>query len=294
MEKTKKEKNHVILITVLVILLLVVFFAFGYFLGGTNIINDVRENNTMKTGEVVTPEEKESAKDFDNGEAKKLLEEFGFYENIGCGSNIYSDSYSDNFKMTVAMHKINKEKSKDAKCSDYYSEADLTDIYGITTYKGKAGICTDKTKVVSYSDLNEVYKKMYGKDAPKDNINGRGQGFISLMYDYNKEKDVYVALSCGGCGGSCGPSFNINEIKSAKEIGDYLYVDVKYYYYIQITNDYNKFKTNKISTSLDVNSMEEAKSKIMSEYMDYLDTYEVVFKKVNNDYQFVSVSQILS
>ena len=33
MEKTKKEKSHIILITVLVVLLLIVFLAFGYFLG---------------------------------------------------------------------------------------------------------------------------------------------------------------------------------------------------------------------------------------------------------------------
>lgn len=293
MEKTKKEKSHIILITVLVVLLLIVFLAFGYFLGGANIINDVRETNTMKTGEIATPEEKESAKDFDKEEAKKILNDFGFYETIGCSSNIYSYNYSDNYKLMVAMKKIKDEKAKDANCSDYYSESDLEDIYGMMAYKGKAGVCTDKTKVVSYSDLNEVYKKMYGKDAPKENITA--MGFVYMLYDYNKEKDAYVALSCGGCGGTCSSdSYNINEIKSAKVIGDYLYVDVNYYYSSQPIENYYNFKTSRFTNTFKVNSAEEAKNKIMSEYKDYLDIYEVVFKKVNNNYQFVGLSQILS
>lgn len=292
MEKVEKKKSHVVLTTILVILLLIAFTAFGYFLGGANIINDVRENNSKNnSGEMATPEEKESsnAKDFSKDEAKKLLEYFGFNKNVSCGQTIYNYFYSEDYRMIIAAEKVKDEKKNEMSCSELYNESVKDDDMG---YKGSNGYCLDKTRVISYNDFNEVYKSMYGKDAAKKDVNGIG--FIYSYYEYSKERDAFIGLNCGACGGTCGPNgFNINEIKSAKVIGDYLYIDVNYYY-SQPTDRFFVLDTNRIYRSLETSSEEEAKNKILSDYMDYLDVYEVVFKKVDNNYVFVSFSQLLS
>ncbi len=55
-KKEDKKKSHVLLVTVLMILLLVAFFGFGYALGGTKIVNEVKEQNEEEKKEPVVKE----------------------------------------------------------------------------------------------------------------------------------------------------------------------------------------------------------------------------------------------
>lgn len=297
LKETKKveKKNNGLLVTILVVVLLGVFFAFGYLVGAAKLSEKVVEVNTSQE------EETQEEKSFDISKAKEILNEFGFYKTIGCNSNILEGIYGTEFKILHAIEKVDSSKVTETTCSAVYTDADLTDVYGMTekVYKGnKVGYCTEdtKTKTISYDDANKVYKKLYGTEMPKEGSDGlKVNSMYYTMYDYVGSKNLYASTHCVNCGGSCGPSMRINEIKSAKEIGNRLYVEVYYYHnYPQSINgnEYYDLETAKTFKNInEAHSVEEFNNIVKSKYLDLLDIYEIEFEKNNEDYILVKVSK---
>ena len=303
--KNEEKKTSSLLITLLVFALFIVFFFGGFAVGGSNIISQIKSIKLVKnckSNGSVTEEVLNNAKDFDLSKAKDLLDEFGFNRDFKCKSNIYSNFYSDAYKAIVAINKV-QDKAKEMACTDFYSDSDIDKNYSSveTLYKGKYGHCSDnKTKAISYDDVNDVYKKMYGKDIPKDGVSGVEMfGLYNEIYDYIESKDMFVSLRCVACGGTCGPSITINEIKSAKEIGNKVYIDVYYYHdsardngngktYFVLENRFGYHNLDNITTE------EDAEKEILNKYKDQLDIYEVEFEKVDDHYQFVRLVEKVS
>ena len=303
----EEKKSSSLLVTLLVFALFIVFFFGGFAVGGSNIIGQIRKSKLVensKPNESITEEKLSSAKDFDLSEAKKLLDEFGFNTDIGCHERIYDKYYSDFYKSIVVINKV-KDKAKEMACTDFYSDSDIfkdnMNTSNIPIYEGKNGVCVqNKTMATSYDDVNEVYKRMYGKDMPKEGFNGsKISGLYYELYDYNESKNMFVKLSCMGCGGTCGPSIEVNEIKSAKEVDNKVYIDVYYYHdfarsdgngktYFALENRFGYHNLDNITTEEDV------EKEIRNKYMDQLEIYEVEFEKVDDHYQFVRVVEKVS
>ena len=301
-KKLRKEekKSSSLLVTLLVFALLIVFFFLGFAVGGSNIIEQVREKKLVKnntTNESITEEVLSTAKDFDLGEAKKLLDEFGFNINLGCDSYIFGKFYDDSYKARVAIENA-RSKAKEMTCTDLFLESDIVETSndGSTTIKG-IGVCSkNKANVIAYDDVNSIYHKMFGEgDMPKT-INTSGS---IERYAFLESKNVFAFLSCGGCGWTCGPTFVVNELKSAKEIGNKLYIDVYYYDGYPFTGSYGNerflLETRKVSIdNHNIKTIDDAQNEIKNKYLDQLDLYEVEFEKVDGHYQFVRLNEKLS
>ena len=320
----KTRKHNSLFVTILVVLLLGIFFFGGYYMGGIhneeinspNYNKDVPKNDTSISAfdsgkenkkDNTSNDEKNSIKNDNKSitesstvaddandddvsdpkvvKAKQILEEFGFYIKFGCKKNIYSDFYSDKFKIFIAISKV-KDKAKEMSCSEFYSESDYDN--NMKGYKGINGYCFNNTSAVSYNDVNVVYKKMYGTDLPKESFNSTSSDMFLFFYDYNPNKDMIISLTCGGCGGTCGSNVIINKIKSTTETENKLYIEVYYYNDIPISRD-NKLilKTQKANQPIETNNYEVFKQTVKEKYLDLLPVYEVEFNKINGYYQFV-------
>lgn len=236
-------------------------------------------------------------KDFDILKAEEILEYFGFNVNFGCGSLVYDSFYSDSYKKITAIEKVEQSKIKNMKCSELYSELDL---YG--NYKGENGVCpqTKSTSVISYEDVNEIYKKMYGKSIEKEGFSST-RSMLYKFYDYNESLDSFVKLECGACGGACPPALNIiiNKIKSAKLVDNNLIIQIYHLNSSPYYNEYSKkyiyrLETRKIQVGIDADNEKSFKDEVINKYLDKLDVYEITFKQKDNQYIFASLNEILS
>ena len=292
-----KNKN-----TILLVIMGILVIGLAGYIAYDKILTkeEVKEKNQQEKTEET---KQEVSKEFDVEEAKKLLDDFGFNENLGCNDKIYTENYSDAFKATIVINKIDKSSQENMACKDLYKESDLEKLEGKEAYKGKTGYCIENAVTIPYDTVNETYKKMYGTDMPKQPIDSTAVSgmYYKAFYDYNEEKNLFNATSPNGLGGACTTSYEINEIKSAKEIGNKVYIEVQYYIYQDgiITTGNGKIlysiKTSKINKYFpEITNGEELVNKIRAEYMDYLDVYEVVFEKENDHYIFKSLNKKLS
>ena len=98
----KKEKNNnsliVILVLIIIILSLVLIFTGSY-------------KNLFKKEDNNQPKENES-QNYSISEADKLLNYFGFNDDLGCNFAIYEYGYSDDFKRLQALKKVDSSKIK--------------------------------------------------------------------------------------------------------------------------------------------------------------------------------------
>ncbi len=150
-----------------------------------------------------------------------------------------------------------------------------------------------------------IYKEMYGTDMNKKgftttNMNGTFYNF----FDYNESQNSYVYLDCGGCGGSCGNMMSILKIKSSNEINNKKYIEV-YGYFGELKQSkkmYNNSESKILILESGDNSRielkakdyESAKQEILTEKLDSLDVYEIVFNKIDGKYVFESFFKKLS
>lgn len=280
---------------VLIIILLLLVVGLGGFIVYDKVLSP--EKSTIKDNESVD-DTQTTEKDYDLGKAKELLEKFGFYKIISCNSFIYDKRYSDDYKALIALEKVDSSKVKTANCSDIFSDSDYVSEFSY--YKGKSGVCLKDgtSNTIAYSDVNSIYKKMYGEDMPKKEASGlKVSELFYSFYDYIDSIDSFASTSCNGCGGTCGPNWNITDIYSAKEIGNKLYIDVKYNHGMPTligTKNVYQLSTSHIDKQIDVSSVEEFEQEVKANYMDYLDIYEVEFEKINDHYVFRNLSMKLS
>ena len=320
-EKKNQEnkKSHIILITVLIVLLLGAFFGFGYAVGGTKIVEKVTKKDTQEEGkkkEKTTEKEIEKENEKETKEieksieeesdplvkkAKELLLEFGINKPYGCNNYIYESAYNDNYKVLVVLGKL-KDKGKEMACSEFFSESDIFyegDNQKYAFYQGKTGVCSKEgtTTAIAYEDANALYQKLYGVDMPKMNANSLLHHNIYYeFYDYNESKNMFISLNCYHCGGACGPTAQVNEMKSVREEGNQLYIEVYYYHgnYNDLDGGRYHLETRNGRFLIPADSIETATQTIKDEYLDKLDVYQVVFEKRNDDYIFVSMTEKLS
>ena len=276
----------------------------------SNAIQESSEKNTeSKNSESVDQAVVNEKIDYSKlNKNEKLLYDFGFYENFGCGTNIYDKYYSESFKQVMALKKVSNSVKTEKKCSEIYTETREGEP---GAYKGQNGVCYEDigTTLIPYDEANKIYKSMYGENMPKKRFNTLNYGFYYNFYDYNESLNSFVRLECGGCGGACGGYININKIKSAYTIEDNLVIDVYYYNGgIDWSNKYFNVNTSKghidlesTKTKVDFSIGPEldkvikaAEKEIEEKYLDKLDVYEVVFTKKDGNYIFKSLTKKLS
>lgn len=258
-----------------------------------------KTNSKEENNKPLEEQEDLIVKDYDLTKAEELLNYFGFNEYVGCSDKIFGYFYNDDFKAIQAIKKVLDSKKSKIKCSELYKDKELHE-FGYYKDEDSLGVCykDEEASLIKYDDLNEIYKKMYGIDAPKKGFSGINIGFMYYyFYGYNEKLNSFVELKCGGCGGACGENFSISKIKSAKEIGDELKIEVFYYIGIPYETEYGKvynLETSKINKTLDVTNIKDFEKEILNNYLEYLDVYEVVFENKDGNYIFKSLAKKLS
>lgn len=295
MEERKSNKGLLVVLILCVVIILV--------LSGLLILKTLNKETSGDNNDEITNidsnEQETEVKDYDIAKAEELLEKFGFNGGLGtCGFGVYNYGYDDEYMKYQALKKVSQDKIQKINCSEIYVQSDLNkDAPGY--YKGENGHCpqNETADVISYDSVNEIYKKMYGTNIEKEGLNGSN---VMSFYDYNDSLNSFVKLECVGCGGACANAYRVEKIKSAKQIGNELIIEVYYSngIFSYITPESNELlyvlDTTKFHTRLDVNSIEEFEKEVLNKYLDKLDVYEIVFEKNNNDYVFKKLSMKLS
>jgi len=301
-----KKKSFIVIVILLIAIILGLCAYIAYDKNLFGIKGEKKESNTVEKKDDKTT--KGASEDFDLEQAEQLLTKFGFNEEIGCfSSKIYDSYYSDDYKQIVALNNAfeREDLKTQKKCSEVYSQ----DKYNneSKSYKSDYGVCTDEhgTSIISYEDVNKIYKEMYGLDMPKKGVNSTSvSGLYYKFYDYIESLDSFAIIECGGCGGGCGTNgnefFDINKLKSAYTKGDSLIIEVYHdilefktavdrdgeYKYVSTTKNWN--------IKLSSKNVDDAKQEIEEKHLDKLDVYEVEFSKKDGNYIFKSLTKKLS
>ena len=280
----KKNKN---LTTLCIILGLIIVLLLGYIVG-TSVNNQNKEPNKTNKNETVE-------KEFDIKKAKVLLEEFGFNRRKGC-KTIVQNEYNDTYKAIVALEKVAKDKIIEENCTDLFSITKL-EANPEPLFKGDTGVCMKdaKAKTITYNDVNEIYKKMYGEDISPENINAlsiNSQDYA--LYDFLEGRDLFVKLDCYGCGGTC-YSKHIREIKSATQNDNIVTITIYDYESdgVTVEDGIFKFSTEKISENIECQTDNQCINIIKKDYLEYLNQYEIKFEIIDNQFIFKSLNKVV-
>lgn len=210
-----KYKNIIIIVMAIIILLLSTYL----------IYNNLNKNENLKVQE----------QDFDLVEAKELVDKYYYFQ---WGSNFFETGFTEEIKMVIAFKKISNEYKIEQDCN-YVYESDNNAMYesyyyriNLNTFGEKtSSFCDEKTKKIEYSHVNNVYKSLFGKDMPKEDL------AYLLYYDFKDNNFYELNCHCGGIG----PDDSTYSIKHAKVIDDKLIIDVEYKK-VQTLDDVEIFK----------------------------------------------------
>ena len=288
-QTVQKKKSNVGLIIAFIIILLisVAGSSFGGYLFG--------KNDCKKTGtdcglqSAATVDEIEKAEDFDIEEAKSLLAKFKI-ETEDNRSSILDGEYSNRKKKITALENVDSSKIIEKECSELYTELVPTSQDGIVKYNTPTGYCfaNEKTKVYPYDEVNKVHNEMFGIDVSKESISSCPE-----VYDYDEKINAFVKNHNRGCGFEGGPIYTISQIKSAKKIGNMVYIDIYHDHSSMSSNGQTNYfvihLANGTTEIEDVSSFDDAVSQITriikSKYIEKLPVYEVEFEKINEHYK---------
>lgn len=297
-----EKKKHVGGIILVVILFLTIIGLIGYILIDKDVIK-------LKKEEKEVSEKKEIEENISEEELHTLLEKFYLVvdENkrkedgrryFPKQMTIYNTNYNDSVKLSVAWNNLSGVNFKQESCSELYS-SDLLDKGG--RYKTDNGVCPQEKGVdtIPYKDFNNVYKSMFGSDVSKKGVSN----YDNLDYyfiDYLEDKDLFVELECGGCGGTTGPYIYINKLKSYEVKDNKLIVDLYYSFMnmnnLSFQNNIYTFKlgehtiTKEAEEGLEV-PVEKIQQEIEENYMDEIDVYQATFEKEGSNYIFNSLEK---
>lgn len=287
MEK-KKNIGGIILV---IILFLAIIGLTGYILIDKDIIKLKKENK-----ETVEKEEEKST--ISEEEVATLLEKFYLHSDnedklkfyIQKQETIYKTNYNDSVKLSVAWNSLTISNLRDTSCNYLYS-SDMIDESG-RRYKTDNGVCPKEglVKTIAYKDFNTIYKSMFGSDASKKGVSNTENGDYYFI-DYLEDKDLFVELECGGCGGTTGPYVHINKVKSYEAKDDKLIVDLYYKHVLASGADANGYTFKLGNHTITKVTTEEVQQEIEEKYMDEIDVYQVTFEKEGSNYIFKSLEK---
>ena len=210
--KTIMIRNILKLIGILIIVGLAVFFAYTY---GKSENDKTKKESTNLKEEVVS-----------NEEATKIISNF-FGDDY---AYIFKYDFNDvNYRFMVAFNNTNA-LSKDFDLLEEYNgdliksvnplidNTDLEYVYN----EGLYFVSSKTTKIHSYFDIYNQYKKLYGND---QKLEKKNYYFFPNAFIYSKSADGYIdAVSVWGDGGYDPVAL----VKSASKKGNYTYITVAY------------------------------------------------------------------
>lgn len=150
-------------------------------------------------------------------------------------------------------------------------------------------------ETITYNDANAMYKKMYNEDLPTLHVNGlRNNSQDYVLYEYLNDRDIFVKLDFYGAGGTCS-STNIRKVKKAIQEDNLIKIYVLDYEsgYFELDDNIYHFQTNRLAVDIECNNEKECMNIIKSNYINFLDEYEIVFKVVNNQITFKEVNKLV-
>ena len=200
-------------------------------------------------------------KDYDNAKAKKLVTSY-FSSSVVATNNVLKTGMTDKYKISLAINKITSDKLTEYNCTELYPDKEK-DNTGIIVSEG--AYCDGTTQGISYNELNNAYKELFGNNSK---LKKESYG----VYDYIKDKDVFVMLSCR-CGNVDVTEY-LYDVKDAKIKGDTLKIRVNYFEYVP--------EEGKENEEIDVDKMLKENATI----------YEMKFKKENKVFKLISVKKV--
>jgi len=284
--KNKEKNNNKIVIIVLAVLIPVVGIC-GWLLGSnlSKSDNPVKENNNEQKEEKPQDDEEkeEQMQAISVEEAEKLIAKYQFSNALIQGQ--FASGYTQEDKQALALlNASDKLSTKD--CSLYFDvQEDYNHDYAL---KGDERFCcSKKSNVISYEDLNQSYKELFGN---KENILKENFYVPELtVYKYdNKTSDFIETIPCAS--GTYSENVDVYGVQSVEIENNQLVVNVGYillegaieidYYQATIDN-----KT--VTVSWDETRKENWKEDFKKKYLDKLPTYKYVFEKENDNYILV-------
>ncbi|MBQ8131097.1 MAG: hypothetical protein IJ193_01240 [Bacilli bacterium] len=293
----ESKKNASTIIIILLVIIIVI-------LGGLLFLKkDVIFTSTTNTDEVTKSKNgensKEDSKAYSLTDAEEILTTMGLSVNSKMHTSIgvypYKNGYTKDYKLANAFVNVDKKNLPEKTCEELYEGKAILEY---DRYKTGAGVCEKGTtsKILKYSELNEIYKKMYDEDAPKGAF-VFADYLAYIFYDYNSEGNFYNSTSCGGCGGTTGPHIELYKIMEANQKDDTLEITVAYdsksadtvgtdheivYYYAGETYYQKEIKEDQIEKD------------ILEKHIDEVPKYKATFEKSGNNYVFKNLIQVLS
>lgn len=286
-EQKKKSNAPLIILIVLLFIIAVAGSSFGGYMFGKSDCEKTTSNCVTTT--VVTEKVLETAEDFNMEEAKKLLAKFKI-DIEDNKSSILDANYNDVYKKFRALENVDSSKIIEKECSELYDEKIEPSPEGYDRYNTPLGYCfaNEKAKVYPYDEVNKVHNEMFGTDVSKEPIRS-----CPDVYDFDEKLNGFVLNHNRGCGFEGGPVYTISQIKSAKQIGNKVYIDIYHdhssmsgnansdYFIIHLANGTTEIEE---VSSFD-NAVAEITKIIKEKYIDKLPVYEVEFEKVDDHYQ---------
>lgn len=196
-EKVERNTKHIWWLTIVMVVLLVAAALGGYLAGASRIANEVVEQKNEveeTTNAKLTIEEAKAVLDkLSLTPDGKLLSPFGN------GIPGYKRGYDEVVKLANTALQVDSSKKSTKQCDELY-KGKAEEDFGY--YKTAAGVCKigGTTEIIKYDDFNNIYKELYGTEAPKKAFTGADS--IYAFYDYNSEGNFYNKNDCGACGGS--------------------------------------------------------------------------------------------
>lgn len=266
-----------VIITILAILVL----GLGGYLVYDKVVN--KETPSINKNEEKQEEVKEES--YDLVEAKKLVDKY--YLNHFFGGNSFN-GYTDEVKIWLAYNSLSETQQSTVNCAELYEgkENVTKDPQGYILENKRT--CDGEAKTVTYDNMSKAYKSFFGNNVElkKEDIS---------QFDYNEEKDIFILLGCR-CGGA-DTSIYIYDVKTAKQIGNNLIVEVGYSviidnYYNGESHYYSNVDSSVIYTLDEVNQ-EEFEDNFIKKYLDVMDTYKFTFVKENDHYILDTAVKVL-
>lgn len=290
MENEKNSNNKLIIAFIIVVVAIV-----GIGLVASNKITESKKKESEKQQEENNSETKEETEN----ENKEILEVISKEEANELLSKYHADIYfqyhqdysgfKEELKQYLAF--INTKSIEVKNCADVYELT--TTEYGDQIKIGEelTYCCADTTQVISYEDINETYKILFGseKDMPKTNFQ-----YLIYVYNYIEETDSFASsMICES--GYAYPDIEVYNIEEIEVINNQLVISVNYIEFEISTEETDEivYRASVGDQIIEIREDElvdeefnirtETTDNFFKTYEDLLPTYTYIFEKENDN-----------